>query len=173
MTILVQQLRELCDKATQGDWWIDSHGRQLVAHNPFSSIFITHGEAMGPATRHPETGYLSHWPNDWDASYIVAVQPKVVRGLLDEIDRLTRAAKYCEDIDATHENHRETMLYDMAVERDQLKAENAELRPDALRFRHVLQQLPANLSQAFCGENVCHDDEIIEAIDQAMTKEGI
>lgn len=54
---------------------------------------------------------------------------------------------------------------------DQLKAENAELRIDAARFRHVLQQLPSNLSQAFCGENLCHEHEIAEAIDQAMTKE--
>lgn len=53
---------------------------------------------------------------------------------------------------------------DAEQERDWMKL-------DAARFRHVLQQLPANLSQAFCGENLCHDDEIIEAIDQAMTKE--
>lgn len=45
------------------------------------------------------------------------------------------------------------------------------LKVDADRFRHVLRQLPATLSHAFCGENLCHDDEIIEAIDQAMTKE--
>lgn len=132
MTILVQQqmtesdrkqLRELCGKATQGDWWIDSHGHHLMSMDEIQTIFITDGKAMGPAVRHPETGNLSHWPNDWNASYIVAVQPKVVRGLLDEIDRLTRAAKYCEDIDATHENQRQTMLYDMALERDQLKGE--------------------------------------------------
>lgn len=112
-----KKLHELCDKATKGDWWIYSHGRQLVAHNPFSSIFITHGEAMGPATRNPETGYLSHWPNDWDASYIVAVQPKVVRGLLD-------------DFDAANANHENAVahLQSVCTERNQLKAENAELR---------------------------------------------
>lgn len=112
-----KKLRELCDKATQGDWWIDSHGQQLVAHNPFSSIFITHGEAMGPATRHPETGYLSHWPNDWDATYIVSVQPKVVRRLLDEVD-------------AANANHENVVAHMQSVcaERDRLKAENAELR---------------------------------------------
>lgn len=137
MTILVQQqmtesdrkqLRELCGKATQGDWWIDSHGHHLMSMDEIQTIFITDGKAMGPAVRHPETGNLSHWPNDWNASYIVAVQPKVVRGLLDEIDRLTRAAKYCEDIDAVHENQRETMLYDLAVERDQLRAEIGALK---------------------------------------------
>ena len=96
MTILVQQqiteadrkqLRELCDKATQGDWWIDSHGHRMVSRPRFDTVFEASSN-MGPAIRHPETGNLSHWPNDWDATYIVAAQPKVVRGLLDEIDRL-------------------------------------------------------------------------------------
>lgn len=83
-----KQLRELCDKATQGDWWIDSHGHRMMSHENGDTIFVTFDKAMGPAIRNPETGNLSHWPNDWDASYIVAVQPKVVRGLLDEIERL-------------------------------------------------------------------------------------
>lgn len=83
-----KELRELCDKATQGDWWIDSHGHRMMSLENFETIFITHSEAMGLATRNQETGNLSHWRNDWDCSYIVAVQPKVVRGLLDEIERL-------------------------------------------------------------------------------------
>ncbi len=140
-------LRELCDKATPGDWWIDSHGRQLVAHNPFSSIFITHGEAMGPATRHPETGYLSHWPNDWDASYIVAVQPKVVRGLLDEIERLQadnqelKSAKHT--IECRFEVSEDTLscirgcLRAAEGDIDQLKAENQRWRQN---YEHLIEQ---------------------------------
>lgn len=113
MTILVQQqLRELCDKATPGEWWIDSHGHRLMSMDRIQTIFIADNKAMGPAIRHPETGNLSHWPNDWDATYIVAAQPKVVRGLLDDIERLQ--AENAELKDGLNRIIRETRLGDVA-----------------------------------------------------------
>lgn len=77
---------------------------------------------------------IAEGENCWPATverFTALATPAAVLAMLDEIDRLTRAAKYCEDIDATHENHRETMLYDLALERDELKAENTELRKAA------------------------------------------
>ncbi len=92
----------------------------------------------------------------------------LVRELRAEIEQLKRAARYCEQIDATPENQRETMLYDLALERDQLKAENAELLA-------ALQQA----QMALTGYVPAHRNDITSAaieraqaaIDQAMTKE--
>jgi hypothetical protein len=77
-------LLHLTEKATQGEWWIDSHGHRVVSLDSLDTVFVA-DDRMGPATRHPETGNLSHWPNDWDASYIVAAQPSVVKGLIEEV----------------------------------------------------------------------------------------
>ncbi|MCY1360450.1 hypothetical protein D9M69_470770 [compost metagenome] len=38
--------------------------------------------------RHPETGNLSHWRNDWDASFIASANPAAVLELLDACDAL-------------------------------------------------------------------------------------
>jgi len=37
---------------------------------------------MGEAVRPPETGNMSHWPNDWDASYIPTGCPENVHSLI-------------------------------------------------------------------------------------------
>lgn len=82
-----KQLRELAEKATPGTWWIDSHGHRMSANGGSETVFIA-SEKMGEAKRHPETGNLSHWPNDWDASYIAAANPERALALLDEIEAL-------------------------------------------------------------------------------------
>lgn len=116
MTILVQQqLRDLLGKLTTAFWRNDG-ALVCSAYRDGETVYV---ESWRPVAEAASTDY---------ARFIAAANPAAVLALLDEIDRLTRAAKYCEEIDATHENQRETMLYDMAVERDQLKAENAELR---------------------------------------------
>lgn len=92
----------------------------------------------------------------------------LVRQLRAEIEQLKRAARYCEQIDATPENQRETMLYDLALERDHLWAENAELLA-------ALQQA----QMALTGYVPAHRNDITSAaieraqaaINQAMTKE--
>jgi len=128
--------------------------------------------------------------NCWPATverFTELANPAAVLALLDEVDRLTRAAKYCEDIDATHENHRETMLYDLALERDQLKAENAELRRDTERCRWLRNSAPSRLAagpviamaeadgsllaRADGHEVLLGREDADAAIDQAMTKE--
>lgn len=83
-----QALREAAEKATPGEWWIDSHGMAMVAHyndNTFI-VFVTDGEQMGRAIRHEDTGNLSHWRNDNDASFIAAANPATVLALLDELE---------------------------------------------------------------------------------------
>lgn len=58
-------------------------------------------------------------------AYYHAAKPAAVLALIAEVDRLTIAAKYSEDVDAIHENQLQMVCYDLAVERDQLKAEVA------------------------------------------------
>lgn len=82
-----KQLRELASKATAGAWWIDSHGHRMSANGGLVTVFIA-DDRMGPATRHPDTGNLSRWPNDWDASYIAAANPERVLALLDAVEAL-------------------------------------------------------------------------------------
>ena len=81
-------LREAAEKATPGDWWIDSHGMAMVAHHNDNTmiVFVTDGEQMGKAIRHEDTGNLSHWRNDNDASFIAAANPATVLALLDELE---------------------------------------------------------------------------------------
>ena len=90
---MTKTLRELALAATPGPWWIDSHGHCMVSKgDKRKTIFITNSEAMGPAVRHADTGNLSHWRNDNDASYIAAASPDVVISLLDRIAELERDA---------------------------------------------------------------------------------
>lgn len=87
-----EQLKELAQKATPGPWWIDSHGHRMSANGGMNTVFIADAR-MGEATRHPETGNLSHWPNDWDASYIVSADPTTILSLLAEIETLQAKLK--------------------------------------------------------------------------------
>jgi len=82
-----KQLRELAEKATPGPWWIDSHGHRMSAGGGSETVFIA-SEKMGEAKRHPETGNLSHWPNDWDASFIAAANPATILALMDSYEAL-------------------------------------------------------------------------------------
>lgn len=83
-----QALREAAERATPGNWWIDSHGMAMVAHHNDNTmiVFVTDGEQMGKAIRHEDTGNLSHWRNDNDASFIAAANPATVLALLDELE---------------------------------------------------------------------------------------
>lgn len=88
----LKELAELASKATPGPWWIDSHGHCMVSESQdHRTVFLTN-DGMGPATRHPETGNLSHWPNDWDASYIASADPTTILELIAEVERLRKDA---------------------------------------------------------------------------------
>ncbi|MDM3357449.1 ead/Ea22-like family protein [Citrobacter sp. Cb004] len=100
MTINKQALREAAEKATPGKWWIDSHGSAMVSFSDDSEVlpvFITDGDSMGPAVRHEDTGNLSHWRNDNDATFIAAASPATVLALLDELEKTqAQSSKWCE-----------------------------------------------------------------------------
>ena len=92
--LLVAQLKAIAEKATPGRWWIiDNHGSTMVAwaENKIHIVFKT-SETMGAAARREETGNLSHWPNDWDASYIAMANPAnllaIIKMLEDATDRV-------------------------------------------------------------------------------------
>lgn len=82
------QLKNLAEKATPGPWWVDSHGHRVSTEDGMQTVFIA-ANKMGPATRHPETGNLSHWPNDWDASYIVNASPDKILELIAALSAVT------------------------------------------------------------------------------------
>jgi len=97
---MTQELRKLAEAATQGEWWIDSHGMVMSQKGGRKMIFMT-SERMGEPKRNPETGNLSRWPNDHDASYIAAANPAAI---LELIDRLERAEKDAARMDWLEQN---------------------------------------------------------------------
>ena len=81
-----QALREAAEKATPGNWWIDSHGQAMVSFidNEVLEVFATDNKL--DAVRHEDTGNLSRWRNDNDATFIAKANPATVLALLDELE---------------------------------------------------------------------------------------
>ncbi|WP_395240127.1 ead/Ea22-like family protein, partial [Escherichia coli] len=81
-----QALREAAEKATPGNWWIDSHGQSMVSFidNEVLEVFTTDNKRV--AVRHEDTGNLSRWRNDNDATFIATADPATVLALLDELE---------------------------------------------------------------------------------------
>lgn len=81
-----QALREAAEKATPGNWWIDSHGQAMVSFidNEVLEVFVTDNKR--DAVRHEDTGNLSRWRNDNDATFIAMANPATVLALLDELE---------------------------------------------------------------------------------------
>lgn len=79
-------LREAAEKATPGNWWIDSHGQAMVSFvgNDVLEVFTTDNKRA--AVRHEDTGNLSRWRNDNDATFIATADPATVLALLDELE---------------------------------------------------------------------------------------
>lgn len=79
-------LREAAEKATPGNWWIDSHGQAMVSFidNGVLEVFATDNKRA--AVRHEDTGNLSRWRNDNDATFIATADPATVLALLDELE---------------------------------------------------------------------------------------
>lgn len=88
----LEELEELCSKATQGKWWIDSHGVTMMAMDSLEVVFTTPCDPK-TAVRHPETGNLSNWRNDWDASYIATACPSNVQVLIARLRAAEADAK--------------------------------------------------------------------------------
>ncbi|MDU6817799.1 MAG: ead/Ea22-like family protein [Leclercia adecarboxylata] len=88
-----QALREAAEKATPGNWWIDSHGQAMVSFidNDVLEVFATDNKRA--AVRHEDTGNLSRWRNDNDATFIATANPATVLALLDELEAAQSYAK--------------------------------------------------------------------------------
>lgn len=89
---LIADLKRLAPSATQGEWWIDSHGHAMVAFSDdkdIHTVFVTDPE-MGPAVRHESTGNLSRWQNDVDATYIATACPQNILKLIERIEWLEK-----------------------------------------------------------------------------------
>lgn len=84
------ELKRLAEKASPGPWWIDSHGMTMMSMPAFQVVF-TH-PAAGTAVRNEETGNLSHWRNDWDASYIATANPSAILTLIAENEALRESS---------------------------------------------------------------------------------
>lgn len=84
---LIERLRALAKTATSGRWWIDSHGETLVAFTDEGIETVLKPEHLREkAHRDENTGGLSYWPNDSDASWIAAAQPQNIIVLLDQLE---------------------------------------------------------------------------------------
>ncbi|ENT2960407.1 ead/Ea22-like family protein [Enterobacter cloacae] len=83
-------LREAAERATPGNWWIDSHGQAMVSFidNDVLEVFATDNKRA--AVRHEDTGNLSRWRNDNDATFIATADPATVLALLDEMEAKDR-----------------------------------------------------------------------------------
>lgn len=79
-------LREAAEKATPGNWWIDSHGQAMVSFidNDVLEVFATDNKRAD--VRHEDTGNLSRWRNDNDATFIATADPATVLAPLDELE---------------------------------------------------------------------------------------
>ncbi|EOE7048337.1 MULTISPECIES: ead/Ea22-like family protein [Enterobacteriaceae] len=79
-------LREAAEKATPGNWWINSHGQAMVSFidNDVLEVFATDNKRA--AVRHDDTCNLSRWRNDNDATFIATADPATVLALLDELE---------------------------------------------------------------------------------------
>ncbi|NDO80410.1 hypothetical protein CJP72_06355 [Citrobacter sp. NCU1] len=81
-----QALREAAEKATPGKWWIDSHGQAMVAFVGSDVLEVFATDNKRDAVRHADTGNLSRWRNDNDATFIATANPSTVLELLDELE---------------------------------------------------------------------------------------
>lgn len=108
----LDELVELAKKATPGKWWIDSHGHTMVAFSGEAGdvevVFATDNN-MGPTIRHDDTGNLSHWRNDNDATFIAAANPETVLALIARIKALD------EDLLALRKALSETAVYEAEI----------------------------------------------------------
>ena len=86
-------LEMLANNATPGPWWIDSHGMTMMSLPDLQVVFNHPQQSV--AVCNEETGNLSHWRNDWDASFIATANPKTILELLAEYKSLRVALDIC------------------------------------------------------------------------------
>ena len=84
---MLNEIKLLADKGTEGKWWVDSHGHSVIAFTENDTLLVFQPKNYyKKAVRHPETGNLSHWRNDWDASYIATACPDNIKKLIKRLE---------------------------------------------------------------------------------------
>ena len=146
-------LREAAEKATPGNWWIDSHGHSMVSFvgNDVLEVFTTDNKRV--AVRHEDTGNLSRWRNDNDATFIATADPATVLVLLDELEAAEKRIAELESL--------------MAPKLTQ----QALVVPD--------EMTPKQASRSYCGEVRGYRDDwnacraaMLQGADVSLTHEG-
>ncbi|HAO2749941.1 TPA: DUF551 domain-containing protein [Escherichia coli] len=135
-----QALREVAEKATPGNWWIDSHGQAMVSFidNEVLEVFATDNKR--DAVRHEDTGNLSRWRNDNDATFIATANPATVLALLDELERNQQYIKH-------RDQENEDIALTVGKLRVELEAEKkriAELEAEPVSQTYKLNELSGN-----------------------------
>jgi hypothetical protein len=150
---LLAELELLSSKATQGPWWIDSHGHTMMATDTLDVVFSM--PSTKGAVRHPETGNLSCWRNDWDASYIAAANPQNMQLLLSELRSLRAENSVIRARCMVNSIRSMSLISVMQAENRAIIAHSSELAKDAGRYRHY-------------RKGMMHPDAFDLAIDESM-----
>lgn len=85
------ELKELLKVATPGEWWVGSHGHGC--HVPADGKMIFQVQQVRESVRHADTGNLSGWSNDNDASYIPTACPDNIAELVQRYERAIELLK--------------------------------------------------------------------------------
>lgn len=86
----IDELEQLAKKATKGLWWMDSHGETLVSCQVEGVQHICNFKHKNKPKRNNETGNLSGWPNDWDATFIATANPENILSLISRLRDVER-----------------------------------------------------------------------------------
>lgn len=114
----IENLKALGKTVTQGDWWMDSHGEALVCHGEKEMTIILQPKHLREkAHRDENTGGLSYWPNDSDASWIASAQPKVVLEIIEKLEKSEADVIVAERT----MDHQAAVITQVCVERDDYK----------------------------------------------------
>lgn len=107
---LLAEIELLAGKATPGPWWIDSHGMTMMSM-PELQVVFNHPQ-QGQAVRNEDTGNLSHWRNDWDASFIATANPATMLAITTELRRLRAEVEALRELaEQANVNCRNTAYY--------------------------------------------------------------
>lgn len=79
----LNELEQIARSATQGEWWVDSHGMCLHVLAPHYTTLCEFKHPREEPIRHEDTGGLSYWENDNDPTHIATFHPEKVLKLID------------------------------------------------------------------------------------------
>lgn len=172
------ELKMLAEKATPGPWHIDSHGMTMTSMESFKTVF--NHPTDRPSVRHEETGNLSNWRNDWDASYIASANPAAVLALIAEVELLksnnadmilrNKILRERPDLKPDRIACHSSVV---SIQSDllKLKQENESLKKDAARYQWLRKNniyAHVQVTQKDGSELYVYDSELDRIVDWAI-----